>query len=1646
MTSVWTQLRLLLWKNFMIRRRQKKWLTVELLTPVVLFLFLALIRTRDFSDPNPTCHYDAKAMPGTGLLPFLQSLLCGLANTCQSKPTTGDDQGIVGRNMPNDSLLVTTLRDVSKFLSSTGADSEPLQMLARDLVKIVQTLAHLPVSDPAYADPNVPIASFFNKGTNISSVLNDELKNYTAAEMLSTASLTPYFFVTALRELLPSLNNLTAGSGMQLAMQLLPVADEIIKEAFCDADSRRKSVVLVNGGDPPEQLCNFSIFNLAIGIYFGGENPFNASGAIVAVAHALPALTGRNITAATALDLLAISTSLQNELGASNLQALIKDVFDFFASAGNGTSGVLDTLTCGQLNSLRSQVNTGSTTLGGGSNALQEFIEKVMNSSAPSPGPGNGTLGECGSIVIQKDPPGCDRVMFLPQLHSVLLGYILVTPPAPAVKKLVAKLESLLRDINAVRNSLFRFNSDGAAYQDALANSDLSKAMAVVRDMIDHLNKTMGGLPLPPAWQSAITTVEHLFGPANDSRSLFPLIKNPVDMLANFTKCIATNRFVFADNERQLEEMGICLGGQNLYFTGLVFVNVSDDAAEFPLLTTYKIRPANALSDSTMYSRDSASHIAPRDNPIRDLKYLTFGFSFLQDAVERALIEMRTNESVPIGTYAQQTPHPCYNRDRFAELIPGFVPLFIVLSWIIPAALVVKNIVHEKELRLKEVMRVMGLGDAVHWVAWGLQAFVTQFISVILIVGLLKVGSIPRSDASVLFVLLTLFSVSCITQCLLLATFFSRANIATAATTIFYFLARFPYDIGRRRIQGFWPKMISCLMSQSAIGWGFNEVAMWEQRRIGVQWSNIRLSGNEYGGDINLLSILVAFVVEIFIHLLLTWYISAVFPGQYGIAEPWYFFVTRKYWLGPKIARNGPDELERSEKFDSIAQVHPSEDFEAEPVGVRLAVDIRNLKKTYSNGTKAVDGLSVRFYESQITSFLGHNGAGKTTTMSILTGLYPPTSGTAYIYDKDIRTDIQEIRKSLGMCPQHNVLFDTLTVKEQLRFYAGLKGMDASQASTEIDQMIKDIGLSDKGNEFADQLSGGMKRKLSIGIAFIGGSRTVILDEPTAGVDPHARRGIWDLLIKYKQGRTIIMSTHHMDEADVLGDRIAIVAEGRLRAWGSSLFLKTRFGSGYRLTVLKAGGIGASRSNPSLPDLVPPAGSASFLDSSSSKIKHSSGLVDFVTSRVDGSQLVEEFHQEIVFSLPLAFDLDAMQRFFLELDDNLSRFAVASYGISASSLEEIFLTVAPMREDSLKKEHVGCQCLRGLTQHLRLNKGAKNRSDAGELMQDDSGLSESNESLTTTGLNKKETKSSGDEGPAQETKRLKKFAKHPSVRYIESSSALAMHRIKAMQYKRLHNFRRSPKGAFCELVLPVLLILVATISYSLVGQSMGVKQNQPPLLLNPWLYGDSNYPNVIFYSIENNDTNPSGQKYFDALTDWPGLGVKCVPDDPFSDPNDDMVCNGNNTWVDPPSNETFAYNVSQQCGCGSDSLWQCTYNDYWPKPSARWTNTSDILVDMTARNISQWILMSYQEFLFNRYGGFSLGEIDKKAMDERDVQNATVGVDRLTALIDEIGRNLSIVVHVNASFVNDPFDQNRTVSGVLKKALASMTTAENVQV
>jgi ABC-type multidrug transport system ATPase subunit len=291
----------------------------------------------------------------------------------------------------------------------------------------------------------------------------------------------------------------------------------------------------------------------------------------------------------------------------------------------------------------------------------------------------------------------------------------------------------------------------------------------------------------------------------------------------------------------------------------------------------------------------------------------------------------------------------------------------------------------------------------------------------------------------------------------------------------------------------------------------------------------------------------------------------------------------------------------------------------------------------------------MKLYEGSLFVLLGHNGAGKSTTVSMLTGLYPPTSGDASMYGLSVVHQMSLIQRQMGVCPQHDVLYEKLTVREHIELYQALKGIDfrADQAKADVSALLQKVGLKEKADAFTDALSGGMKRKLSVAIALINAPKVVFLDEPTSGMDPHSRRAIWSLLEQEKRNRVVVLTTHFMDEADILGDRIAIMSAGRLRVLGSSLFLKSRFGIGYTLTI----------------------------DLTSATTR--GAVVDVVRKHVAAAEMISEAGSELSMRLPLAAT-PSFPALFVALDDAIAAAAlgVAAYGVSVTSLEEVFIRLA----------------------------------------------------------------------------------------------------------------------------------------------------------------------------------------------------------------------------------------------------------------------------------------------------------------------------------------------------------------------------------
>ena len=216
-------------------------------------------------------------------------------------------------------------------------------------------------------------------------------------------------------------------------------------------------------------------------------------------------------------------------------------------------------------------------------------------------------------------------------------------------------------------------------------------------------------------------------------------------------------------------------------------------------------------------------------------------------------------------------------------------------------------------------------------------------------------------------------------------------------------------------------------------------------------------------------------------------------------------------------------------------------------------IEINNLRKTYSNGNKALKGININIEKGKFFGLLGPNGAGKTTTIGILTGLINLTSGNVKVNNLDVIKDYKKTRKMIGLSPQEINLDVFFTIKELLVFQGGYYGLSLKQSKERVDKILKDLGLGDKMNSKARQLSGGMKRRVQIAKALIHDPEIIILDEPTAGVDIELRHYLWDSLrdMNINDNKTLLLTTHYIEEAENLCDEVAIIDDGEIIAQGS---------------------------------------------------------------------------------------------------------------------------------------------------------------------------------------------------------------------------------------------------------------------------------------------------------------------------------------------------------------------------------------------------------------------------------------------------------------------------------------------------------------
>ncbi|XP_061690398.1 phospholipid-transporting ATPase ABCA1-like isoform X3 [Syngnathoides biaculeatus] len=1351
-----TQLTLLLWKNFTYRRRQKLQLLVEIVWPLFIFVILIAVRLSYPPYEQHQCHFPNKAMPSAGTLPWIQGILCNANNPCFRSPTPGESPGVVGNF--NDSIISRLFSDAKKILlySQNDKNLDGFKELARALGKLQSTRTGFKLKH--FLRDEETLSSFLLRNASLPASVVDQLLE---ADVNLEKVLLRGFGVR-LRDACPRRpGGLAVRDFVEIAD---PLAAVMVQEVVCRA--------------PPAWLDQAEL-------HFLDDVDFLKP--ILRDARSDPDAV-QDVSMATNKLLDSLGSLAVELAGMKSWMDLRKEIVFLTRNATSSPSAMyqaVSRIVCGhpeggglQIKSLNWYEDSNYKALFGNHNSSEDdAAQHYDNSSSPF----------CNSLVRNMDSNPMSRMIW-EAVKPLLMGKILYTPDTPATQRVIHQVNRTFQELGVFRDlegmwkemrpkvwnflenseqmnlirSLLKNNATATYFHAQLADTDWT-----VADVSDFLSRHADRHRLT---SGALTW-----------RDVFNETDQAVTSISRFMECVNLDKLEPVSTEEHMINESMVLLEDRKFWAGIVFPDVATNATELPPVMSYKIRMDIDNVERTNKIKDAYWDPGPRADPFEDMRYIWGGFSYLQDVIEHALVRAMTDTKEKTGVYIQQMPYPCYVDDIFLRVMSRSMPLFMTLAWMFSVSIILKSVVYEKEARLKETMRIMGLDNGILWFSWFISSLIPLLISAGLLVLMLKKGNLlPYSDSGVVFLFLASFAVVTIMQCFLLSTAFARANLAAACGGIIYFTLYLPYVlcVAWQDHIGFGTKVFASLLSPVAFGFGCEYFALFEEQGVGIQWKNLVASPLEED-DFSLRTAIIIMYFDSFLYGLLTWYIEAVFPG-----------------------------------------------------------------------------------------------------------------------------------------------------------------------------------------------------------------------------------------------RTIILSTHHMDEADILGDRIAIISHGKLCCVGSSLFLKNQLGTGYYLTLVKKdpepslSSYRNSSSTVSFTKKVPypratfhsraarptsllvrlqdengsvsssDAGLGSEQESDAATVetgKAASGcdapLSPVDTSRVSAlilrhipaARMVEDLGHELTFVLPYSAAKDgAFVELFREMDEKLSDLNISSYGVSDTTLEEIFLKVAEDNGVDTDVPSDGTLPVRRRRRRAHAFGGSDPQSCLRPL------------------TDEHDDDASDVDPESRETDRLKCVGGKGSEKV--SGWNLRKQQFVALMWKRFLYARRSRKGFFAQIVLPAVFVCIALV-FSLIVPPFG---KYPNLELQPWMYEDQ----VTFIS-DDAPGDATMQKLLSSLLDPPGLGTRCmlghpVPDAPCTMGDDDwsapevpesvrrLFVSGNWTMEDP----------SPACLCSCDGrkkmLPECPAGAGGMPPPEMKVSSTDTLQNLTGRNVSDYLVKTYAQIIGKslknkvwvnefRYGGFSLG-------------------------------------------------------------------------
>ena len=568
----------------------------------------------------------------------------------------------------------------------------------------------------------------------------------------------------------------------------------------------------------------------------------------------------------------------------------------------------------------------------------------------------------------------------------------------------------------------------------------------------------------------------------------------------------------------------------------------------------------------------------------------------------------------------------------------ALLPVYMSMSYSSVFFNIILWMVTEKEKKLNELLARQGISHTTYLISWFLIFLFMTLIPTIIATTILNYVFLYHSRIILLNIFQILFTINLFAMCFFFQSFIDKIQTGNTLIKVVYIgVLIFSFAVARPEVPT-WVKLICSIFPQVTQVISLQIFVALDNFETGLDW---KLFTSKYS-SLSLLSSLICYLVSIFIFIGIGMFVT-VFKNS-GLSfvdfiKSW--FVKKKNSIEDYeklFPKTNNDVINNNIEFNHQELSQTNQNFKHQNKYLKIS----DITRLYGD-LRAVDNFNGELFPNEIFCLLGHNGAGKTTLIKMISGIEDPDKGDIFLDNTSLVTNKDYLFKNIGLCMQDDIFFDYLTVKEHLTLMSEIKGKKANM--NEILDLIQRIELTEKADAIASTLSGGQKRKLCIALALIGNSKLILLDEPTSGMDVIAKRALWEFLKGYKNDKIIILTTHSLDEAEYLGDRIGIMSEGKYICSGTSSYLKSKYPCGYNINLI--------------------------IDSKVFSMDKRNNLFKKL-KEIDPTAVIK-ISSKCVLSINFMNISEQINNIFKEIDSVKSEYGIEDYTVSTTTLEDVFL-------------------------------------------------------------------------------------------------------------------------------------------------------------------------------------------------------------------------------------------------------------------------------------------------------------------------------------------------------------------------------------